>query len=58
MNIWISNALTVDMHVECIDADERIDYLIIFIKPTHKRTKVSFATLLRVETLPQVWNAE
>ena len=54
MNIWISNALTVDMHVECIDADERIDYLIIFIKPTHKRTKVSFATLLRVETLPQV----
>jgi hypothetical protein len=42
----ISNRLTVDMHVECIDTTESIDYVIIYIQAALLSTKVSLATLL------------
>ena len=43
---WISNRLTVDMHVECIDSPESIDNVIIYILAMLQWAKISFATLL------------
>ena len=42
----ISNRLTVDMHVECIDSPESIDNVIIYILAMLQWAKISFATLL------------
>ena len=42
----MSNRLTVDLHVERIDAVEGIDHVIIYILATLQWAKISFATLL------------
>ena len=42
----MSNGLPVDLHVECIDATEGIDHVIIYILAMLQWSKVSLATVL------------
>ena len=42
----MSIRLTVDLHVECIDATEGIDHVTIYILATLQWAKVSLATVL------------